>query len=417
VENILVRYTDLARWSRVGRRVLVYGRRKVGKSFFVKRFTRWDVYFHVKRSGGILELDSLREIDYNYLKDYILKEKDKRIVVDEFHRLPEDFLDFLQAYAHDLNLVLITSTLWLSRRILGEDSPILGLFEEFRMNIVDERDAIMFLKNRVKGKELIDTAVYIREPWIIPLLKESVYKDIPRILVEQKNTVERLIGEIFREEERELKKTYLAIMEAVANGKRKSTEISSFLYSRRILEKDDASLIQSYLTTLCNIGVLERVNVVNKKYWYYQHVSPIIDLYFYLDSKYGFSEIDIPEEEVEKVFLAKLPLHVEQFFRNLLSKLFGLKKGMAVEKEYDVDIVLQSFRKISLVAEVKWKKSVSRQEVRRLEERFQKYRGARKILIVPEENVPETEPEEIEVWDSNRVVEEVSKCIERLKKA
>ncbi len=416
MENILVRYTDLARWSRVGRRVLVYGRRKVGKSFFVKRFTKWDAYFHVKRSGGILELDSLREIDYNYLKDYILKEKDKRIVVDEFHRLPEDFLDFLQAYAHDLNLVLITSTLWLSRKILGEDSPILGLFEEFRMNIVDERDAIMFLKDRVKGKELIDTAVYIREPWIIPLLKESVYKDIPRILVEQKNTVERLIGEIFREEERELKKTYLAIMEAVANGKKKSTEISSFLYSRRILEKDDASLIQSYLTTLCNIGVLERVNVVNKKYWYYQHVSPIIDLYFYLDSKYGFSEIDIPVEEVEKVFLMKLPLHVEQFFRNLLSKLFGLRKGMAVEKEYDVDIVLQSFRKVSLVAEVKWKKSVSRQEVRRLEERFQKYRGARKILIVPEENVLEIEPEEIEVWDCDRVVGEVSKCIERLKK-
>jgi len=404
--------------ARVGveRRVLVYGRRKVGKSFFVKRFTKWDAYFHVKRSGGILELDSLREIDYSYLKDYILKEKDKRIVVDEFHRLPEDFLDFLQAYAHDLNLVLITSTLWLSRKILGEDSPILGLFEEFRMNIVDERDAIMFLKDRVKGKELIDTAVYIREPWIIPLLKESVYKDIPRILVEQKNTVERLIGEIFREEERELKKTYLAIMEAVANGKKKSTEISSFLYSRRILEKDDASLIQSYLTTLCNIGVLERVNVVNKKYWYYQHVSPIIDLYFYLDSKYGFSEIDIPVEEVEKVFLMKLPLHVEQFFRNLLSKLFGLRKGMAVEKEYDVDTVLQSFRKVSLVAEVKWKKSVSRQEVRRLEERFQKYRGARKILIVPEENVLEIEPEEIEVWDCDRVVGEVSKCIERLKK-
>ena len=83
--------------ARVGveRRVLVYGRRKVGKSFFVKRFTKWDAYFHVKRSGGILELDSLREIDYSYLKDYILKEKDKRIVVDEFHRLPEDFLDFL----------------------------------------------------------------------------------------------------------------------------------------------------------------------------------------------------------------------------------------------------------------------------------------------------------------------------------
>ncbi len=190
----------------------------------------------------------MKEISYDYLKDFLLREEERRVVIDEFHRLSEDFLDFLQAYGHDL--VLITSTLWLSRKILGESSPILGLFEELRMNIIDERDAIMFLKDRLRGKEIINSAVYIREPWIIPIIKGRVYDEIPRILVEEKNTIERLIGEVFREEERELRKTYAAILNAVACGKVKSTEISSFLYSRKLIEKDDSSIIQSYLQPL-----------------------------------------------------------------------------------------------------------------------------------------------------------------------
>ncbi|MGC9079927.1 MAG: hypothetical protein ACP5G1_04275 [Nanopusillaceae archaeon] len=32
----------------------------------------------------------------------ILKEKDKTIVIDEFQRLPEDFLDFLHAYGENI---------------------------------------------------------------------------------------------------------------------------------------------------------------------------------------------------------------------------------------------------------------------------------------------------------------------------
>jgi hypothetical protein len=96
---------------------------------------------------------------------------------------------------------LVTSTLWLSRKILGESSPLLGIFEEFKIDLIDERDVLKFLKERFEGKKLIDTAIYLREPWLIPLVQD-VHEDIPRILVEEKNTIERLIGEIFREEER-----------------------------------------------------------------------------------------------------------------------------------------------------------------------------------------------------------------------
>ena len=408
MRNILIRYTDIERWKDTGRRVLVYGRRKVGKSFFIKNFTEWDEFFHVKRDGTLVDLKSMREISYEYLKDYLLKESHRKTVVDEFHRLPEDFLDFLHIFADKLNLTIITSTLWLSRKILGKSSPILGLFEEFKMNIVDERDVIMFLEKRLSGKELIDTAVYIREPWIIPMLKTSIYKEIPRILVEQKNTIERLIGEIFREEERELGKVYIAIMESIASGKVKSSEVSSYLYSRKIMGKDDPSIIQSYITTLCNIGILEKLEIHNKKYRHYYHISPIIDLYFYLDSKYGFSEIDIPLIEVEKVFYEKLPLHVEQFFRNLLSKITGMRKSKIIEKDYDIDIVLKSFQKIKVVAEVKWKKFISRREIYRIEENLNKFRQARKILIVPDSKVLEEEPEQIEIWDVDKIIKIVA---------
>jgi len=64
-------------------RVIVYGRRKTGKSFFIKNFTEWDEYFFIKRDGGAIDLRNKREVSYEYLKDMIL-ESNKKVVVDEF---------------------------------------------------------------------------------------------------------------------------------------------------------------------------------------------------------------------------------------------------------------------------------------------------------------------------------------------
>jgi len=85
------------------------------------------------------------------------------------------------------------------------------------------------------------------------------------------------------------------------------------MYARKLLQKDDPSLIQNYLKTLAKIGLIEKISVLNKKFDLYVHVSPILDLYFYLDAKYGFSEINIPDQEVKRVFMPKLPVHAEQF--------------------------------------------------------------------------------------------------------
>ncbi|RLE71435.1 MAG: ATP-binding protein, partial [Thermoprotei archaeon] len=344
MRKILNRKIDIERWSKLGDRVLVYGRRKVGKSFFVKNFTVWDDYFFVKRDSGVLDLRAGVEVSYDYLKDFLLRSSGRRVVIDEFQRLPDDFLDFLHAYGERLNLVLITSTLWLAQRILSFDSPILGLFQRFKMGLVDERDILLGLSDIYSGRSLVEAAVYLREPWLIPMVEGDVRNEIPRIIYEERDTVERLIGEVFREEERSLKKSYAAILTAVANGKRRSGEISSHLYSLKIIPRDDPSIIQGHLRTLVNIGLLERLKILNKRFDEYQHLSPITDLYFYLDSKYGFSEIDIPEGMVRKAFRKLLPLHVEQFFRNLLAKLYDMIPAKILEKDYDVDIVLLDYR-------------------------------------------------------------------------
>ena len=397
MEKILIRNIDLERWKNVGRRVLVYGRRKTGKTFFISRFTKWDEYFFVKRDGSAFDIKNRTEISYDTLKDVLIREKGKTIVIDEFHRLPDDFLDFLQAYSEDMNLILITSTLWLSRKIIDQGSPILGLFQEFRMDLIDERDAIAFTLELGK-KEAVDMAIYIREPWVIPLIKDSIYDSIPRILIENKNTIERLVGEVFREEERELKKTYVSILFAIASGKSKSSEISSYMYSRKVIPKDDPSIIQGYLRTLCNIGLIEKLHVLNKRFDLYIHKSPILDLYFYMDAKYGFSEVDMPEKEVKKIFMEKLPFHAEQFIRNLISKVAGLKGCKIVEKNYDIDIALVSFKKLIGVGEVKWKRKIEKEDIRKSEDILRKF-NVKKFVVVPNKDEVEYESKEVEILD------------------
>ena len=407
MRKILNRKIDIERWSKLGDRVLVYGRRKVGKSFFVKNFTVWDDYFFVKRDSGVLDLRAGVEVSYDYLKDFLLRSSGRRVVIDEFQRLPDDFLDFLHAYGERLNLVLITSTLWLAQRILSFDSPILGLFQRFKMGLVDERDILLGLSDIYSGRSLVEAAVYLREPWLIPMVEGDVRNEIPRIIYEERDTVERLIGEVFREEERSLKKSYAAILTAVANGKRRSGEISSHLYSLKIIPRDDPSIIQGHLRTLVNIGLLERLKILNKRFDEYQHLSPITDLYFYLDSKYGFSEIDIPEGMVRKAFRKLLPLHVEQFFRNLLAKLYDMIPAKILEKDYDVDIVLLDYRRIKLVGEVKWKEYIERRELAKTELVLSKFATAKKIIVVPDSSALPYTPEKVEVWDPQITLEKV----------
>ena len=82
---------DYSRDFDVNKIRLVYGRRKTGKSFYVEHFVKHDKYLFVYRDKSIKDIKALDNWSFDELKRYILENKDKTIVVDEFHRLDESF--------------------------------------------------------------------------------------------------------------------------------------------------------------------------------------------------------------------------------------------------------------------------------------------------------------------------------------
>ena len=234
--------------------LLIYGRRKTGKTFLVKKLFRNSYYFFVKRDKTIFWENKRETISYKELVRILELEKNKTIVIDEFHRLGDSFLDSLHS-EQPKNLVLATSTLYLAKQLVGKRSPILGLFLEYRLDLIDERDIILNLKDYIKGeKELIEKSVFLREP----ILLKWHNLDLADIINHSKLTVPALIGEVFLEEDRVFSERYDGIIRAIASGKTTLSEITSYLFSRGLIEAQNPSPVKPYLANLLNLGILKR---------------------------------------------------------------------------------------------------------------------------------------------------------------
>ncbi|HII67934.1 MAG TPA: AAA family ATPase, partial [Thermococcaceae archaeon] len=97
--RIIPRRIEVAQFESEGWKML-YGRRKTGKTFLVQHFLEYDRFYFVNRDGTILDLTSGKYMNYDEFRreflDHLGKEK---IVIDEFHRLPDGFLDLLHAHS------------------------------------------------------------------------------------------------------------------------------------------------------------------------------------------------------------------------------------------------------------------------------------------------------------------------------
>ncbi len=388
---------------------MLYGRRKTGKTFFVENFMEYDNFFFVNRDATILEKNSMEKYSWQeFFKVFKEIVGNKRIVIDEFHRLPGEFLDYLHSIGIRGELILITSTLWLAKNMLAKGSPLIGLVSPIRIGLIDEADVLTSLSKELKGRELIEASVYLREPSLIPSFKPPLNEFLTNFLYQNRFFIKGLVGEIFTEEERELTKVYEGVLKAIADGKSVSTEISSLLFSRGLLLKDNPGVMQKYLDILTEMGIIEKIEVFGRKKFKYYHASPVFDLHYYLEEKYSYSEVEISPELVRKVVNVKTPFYVQWFFRNLLSKKLGLVSKIIEEKDFEIDIALFEFKKLKVVGEVKWKEFVNRSEIKSVEEKLSKFSNARKMIIVPDEKVLEKEPENLELYDADEILKLIS---------
>ncbi|WP_456453680.1 AAA family ATPase [Thermococcus sp.] len=389
---------------------MLYGRRKTGKTFLIEHFLDYDEFFFVNKDGTVhdrLRGDKMTYSEFMRLFPRLLGEK-RRIVIDEFHRLPDNFLDLLHAYSteQDREIILVTSTMWLAQRLLSmRESPLLGIAFLVKIGLIDEREILVELSKEVKGKELIEASTYLREPMLVPAYKPPLRNFLAGFFSSSGSFVNELVGETFSEEGHELTRIYRGIMMEVANGKGTSTELSSALFSRGLLKKDNPGTLQKYLTILTKMGILRKFLVHGKrrKKFVYRHASPLLDLHFYLETKYAYTELETPAEFIRKAVDYKLPKHVEDFIADLLAKAYGLRRVSVELPGLELDVALQGFKRLELVGEVKWKERVKREGVRKIEEKLSRF-DCRKVLVVPDKDVLEREPEGIEVLTSDDLV-------------
>ncbi|NPA76671.1 MAG: ATP-binding protein [Candidatus Diapherotrites archaeon] len=388
-----------------GEKILLFGRRKTGKTFYSRyKKNNWEYYIFT-RGGNVLEWSTKETLDLRTFMRTVNHENG--VIIDEFHRAPEEFFSFVQAGGLPENTVLITSTMHYYRHVKDVNSPILGMFSEFQVDLVHPADLLAHPWENL-DKKTLELLFFYQEP-------TQIGKTLKEIVLNAKYFVPALVGEILEEEDRTHSERIEGILEAVAVGKNTLTEISGYLHSKKIIDSQSTSLITPYMKTLVDVGLLKRVRLHGtKKRSIYTIPSPLIDLTYYLNGKYGFYDVDLPWDFVQKVLEKKAGLYAERFFERTLSRIFGLQAVKIMKPE--IDIALASFEKIRIVAEVKWKNRIKRSEVREAEAKLAQTGAEKRILIVPDASaVPETD---LEVWDVERIVKEIrkrSRSAERLK--
>lgn len=326
--------------------------------------------------------------------------KDKTLVVDEFHRLGDDFFDLLHSMDKNGKLILVSSTLSLSKKILGKNSALMGLFAEVPIPIIHLSNTLDELRDKDYSKrELMELAMILREPITIDYVDESKNpKDIlNEILQSSLNTIPALVGEIFQEENRQLSAIYEGILRAVAMGSTVSGKIADYLFSHKLIDKNDPSLVQQYLTNMVEFGVLKKTKTYNKNRNKYTHSSTLVHLYYYADEHYNISERTPSKEKLSRIIDDVFPHLVENTVREHLANKHGLNEAVIETPEYDIDVCLLKFKNPEIVGEVKWKKKVSQDDVNRAEEVLNKVDAQKRFMFVPDKK--EVSSDELEIID------------------
>lgn len=373
---------------------LVYGRRKTGKTFLVKNFLSYSSYYFVKRDLTILKGESNQSISYETLLELLDRdlEQGKTVVIDEFHRLGQDFFDRLHAKDKKGKLILISSTLFMSKKLLKENSPLLGTLSEFQVNLLSLSNILPALADRdLNNKEKLELALLLREPIAIDYINHDSHPTFSQVLLTSLRTLPGFVGEIFTEEDRKLSQRYEGILRSVASGRSVSGEIADYLHAHNLIEKNDPSLIQQYLTNLVDFGLLKKVKIYGKRKQRYKHVSPLLRLFYYGDEHYNITETRPSEREIGRIVDELIPHIVEDEVRTRLADKHDLQEAMMETPDYDIDACLLRFKSPELVAEVKWKSNIGNSDIKDAERKLKEVDCDRKLLFVPDKRGLESE--------------------------
>ncbi len=376
-------------WSSKGfRLIIIYGRRRIGKTFLLKYFvsSRNHIYFTaIEASKDILynELSKLVSEKFNVrvlfnniddILDFIVKNSRDRIVfvIDEFQYLvhsdpeaPSRIQRFIDENPN-ANIVLVlcgSAVSFFERELLGYRAPLFG-----------RRTATL----RLKPMKFLDTWMFYPSYNAIDAIRAySVFGPTPayaKFVDDSKTLIENIVDnilrkgsylyseaiDVLRQEVRETS-TYSSILNAIALGYTKVSEIAS-------LAGVSSKTISKYLQLLEQLDIIERTRSLGRRGGEVR--VEIIDPYFLFWYKYvkpnlSYLELEIVDpvkERIEK----ELDLHVARVLETLVRrelvfdilipriiKLDIVEVGKWWYKDKEIDVVVRGTGKTVFI-EVKW---------------------------------------------------------------
>jgi hypothetical protein len=340
--------------------ILIYGRRKVGKTFLIRNFLDYDVFFRVNRDGSILAekfvMSRISNMD-EFSKIVVdLLDRGSTVVIDEFQRLPESVLENISIVHPRGNLLLSGSGMRVIKNMLGKRSPLLGLTMQYRLGLIKPANIIRELAKNMDIVQAVELSPYLADAWTIPFLKgeADTRKAIYELMKYSKLTVPALTGEIFTEEEREFTRMYEAIMRTMGAGEWNYKNIASLLAGRKIIDRADSSLIIPYIKNMEKMGLIESLPVYSSKKKMYKLASPIMEAFYYLDDRYDFEEVEVSFEEAMPAIEKLRNLAIQNLIAELFASIHMGKKEYYMTSISEIDFIITVRSKPVLVGEVKW---------------------------------------------------------------
>jgi len=369
--------------------ILIYGRRKVGKTFLIKNFLGYDSYFRVKRDGKILaERFILSEI--NNLMDFSkpvqdMLKQDKTIVIDEFQRLPESILEDIAIVHPGGKVIFCGSSMRVIKKVFGARSSLLGLVLQYKLGLVKPKNMLReLLKTGLEIEQGIELSPYLSDIWTIPFFKvegssiETIYK----LLKHSRFTVPALIGEVFTEEERGLTRTYEAILRLIGAGKWDYRQVAKILADRGLIDRADSSLVLPHIKNMVGMGLIEPLPLFSSKKKMYKLVSPMMEAFYYLSDRYNFEEADVSLKEVKPTLEKLRNLAVQNWVADIFAEIYQGRKEYFVTPEKEIDFIITVRKKPVVVGEVKWGK-YRKKDIEKFKEKT-RYIGGEKVFVVKE---------------------------------
>lgn len=360
--------------------ILLYGRRKVGKTFLLRELCRFEHYYTVKKDLSVISPRKTISIETMLEEVKNLLSNNQTIVIDEFQRLNEGVFEELSLLHPKGKLILSGSSLRIIKKFFEPKSPLLGFFTPMKIGFIRPSDIVLHLPKTIPDALRIELCTFLREPWTIPIYNnQETLKFIYGLVTLSKPIITGLIGEIFTEEERELTKKYEVILNLIGAGIWNTKKLTSALYTKNLIPDPSPTHLIQYLKNLEEMELVESINLYKTKGRYYRLTSPLMTIYYYLDSRYNISSREASLEEIRPTLQKLINLEIQNFIADLFAEIYEGRKEYFVSHDQEVDFIITQRNKPELIGEVKWK-TAEKKDIIKFMKNSERFNGP-KVLV------------------------------------